>query len=392
MSALIDHGPADSQGNRLSRVLPFVRRHLGVDAVVVTEHCDGRDVCRAFDGDAGAFGIVLDGAAPAEPDHPTPGAACSASVPIALADGRLYGTLRCLSARGVVLDDHDATFLSLFAEMLAEQLERATTAQRRLADLQQALMPGAITMAMQPIITLATGRCAGVEALARFRSVGATPDVVFGQALEAGLAAELELAAVRSALAQRPRLPDGLYLSVNVGPTAILAPGFGAAIRSSGPLPGLVLEITEHASVDEYAALRRVLGPLRDEGLRLAVDDVGAGYASLRHVLRMRPDIIKIDRSLIDGIAGDVAQRSIVTSIVLLSLDMAAEIVAEGVERRADALALADLGVDMVQGYLFAAPTVERAHWDRWATRRFLPTPDAGAPMDRQRDRTGHPR
>ena len=382
ISALLGHGLADGDGGRLCRTLPFVREHLGVDLVVVAENVQGREVCRAFDGDADAFGICLDSAAgPALDQRAAGGVGVALSVPIQLSDGRRYGSLACLSGARMPLFEHDRTFLMLFAEMLGEQLERTSAVQRQRTQIQQALAPGAMTMAMQPIISLADGHCTGVEALARFPVLGSAPDVVFGLAHEAGLGAELELAAVRTALTQRRCLPADLYLSVNVGPTAIVAPGFESAIRSAGALPGLVLEITEHVSVIEYAALRRVLAPLRAEGLRLAVDDVGAGYASLRHVLRMRPDIIKIDRSLIDGIAGDVAQRSIVTSIVLLSLDLGADIVAEGVERPADVAALADLGVDMVQGYLFARPSTERSQWRGWSTTWTMPNhPAAVAP------------
>lgn len=381
-------------GGGLARVLQFVRKHLSLDLVCITELAERGHLYRAFDGDAESFGMIVD-AGPVLPEPVCqlmgqgttpcviPDTAADTrlnglsstwrdrvgayiGVPLRLADGQLYGTLSGLSHAARPLDERDVALMMMLGEMLAEQLERASTAQRKREDVEQALSSGAITMAMQPIIGLADGRCVGVEALARFPALNLAPDVLFEQAYEAGLAAELELAAVRAALAQRRHLPAALYLSVNIGPTGIMAAGFAAAVRSGGPLDGLVLEITEHLSVAEYAALSQVLAPLRADGMRLAVDDVGAGYASLRHVLRMRPDIIKIDRSLIDGIAGDVAQRSIVTSIVLLSLDLGAQIVAEGVERPADASALADLGVDLVQGYLFAAPTTDRRRWHDW--------------------------
>jgi EAL domain-containing protein (putative c-di-GMP-specific phosphodiesterase class I) len=101
--------------------------------------------------------------------------------------------------------------------------------------------------------------------------------------------------------------------------------------------------------------------------MRLAVDDVGAGYASFRHVLQLHPDIIKIDRSLVDGIAADSALRSIAGNLVLLALDIRATVVAEGVENLADLEVLETIGVDMAQGYLFARPCVDRAAWSRWS-------------------------
>ncbi|MCW2549359.1 MAG: hypothetical protein JWN96_3819, partial [Mycobacterium sp.] len=131
-------------------------------------------------------------------------------------------------------------------------------------------------------------------------------------------------------------------------------------------LPQLVLEITEHAAVDSYAELREALRPMRDNGLRLAIDDAGAGYASLKHVVELEPDIIKVDRSLIDGLAADRARRSVVSAFVLLALDMGAAVIAEGIETTEDLEAVRDLGVDAAQGYLFARPTTDRNAMAGW--------------------------
>ena len=115
-----------------------------------------------------------------------------------------------------------------------------------------------------------------------------------------------------------------------------------------------------------YHEIAAVLDPLRKRGLRIAVDDVGAGYASFSHVLGLRPDVIKIDRSLVVDIDKDLARRSFVTAIVLLAIDLRARVTAEGVERPEELTALAVLGVDQAQGYLLCRPTLDTDQWKRW--------------------------
>lgn len=389
----------------VTSILAFIRTHLAMDLAYVGEFVDGRQIYRALEGDALSFGIKLDdGPALASTysklmvDGEVPGVVGDTAadgrlrelpatterrigsyigVPLRRGDGSLLGALCCVSHEpNDTLDERDRQLMTMFAVILAERLEISTAAHNLHARVERALCGDAITVAMQPVISLMDGTCIGVEALARFPDAGLAPNVMFQHAYNVGLGEQLELVALRAALRHRHSLPAGLHLSVNVSPQAILAPGFDAAIRSTGPLSGLTLEVTEHVVIAEYEALSAVLTPLRAEGLQLAVDDVGAGYASLRHVLRMRPDIIKVDRSLVDGITRDAAQRSILTSIMLLSLDLGADVVAEGVENTSDAATLADLGVDMVQGYLFARPTTDTSEWPTWARAWAVPAHD----------------
>jgi EAL domain-containing protein (putative c-di-GMP-specific phosphodiesterase class I) len=137
-------------------------------------------------------------------------------------------------------------------------------------------------------------------------------------------------------------------------------------------LSQLVVEITEHSAVDSYAALHRQLAPLRKRGLRIAVDDAGAGYASLRHVLELQRDFIKLDRSLIHGIADDHARRVAVSAFNSLALDLGATVVAEGIERPADLSAVRDLGLHTAQGYLLGKPTMNSCVLARWIGTRQL--------------------
>jgi PAS domain S-box-containing protein len=226
-----------------------------------------------------------------------------------------------------------------------------------------------LKIALQPIVDLTTGRWTGVEALSRFPDRRA-PDVWFAEACEAGLTVELEQLAIRQALSTLGHLPDDIRLSVNASPEVILDAGFADALSAPGvALDRITVEITEHAPVTRYDDIHAVLAPLRERGLQLAVDDTGAGYASFHHVLRLRPDVIKLDRSLLMSINTDPARRAFVTAIVLLALELHASVTAEGVENLDELVTLATLGVDHAQGYLLARPETDRAVWQSWAHR-----------------------
>lgn len=231
---------------------------------------------------------------------------------------------------------------------------------RRLADqerrVRQVLGSGGLTLAFQPIVHVATSRLVGFEALARFADAR-TPDAWFDEADQVGLRAELELFAVERALAALPLVAPHLSLSINASPEVLQDDRFAAALRRPEvPLDRLVIEVTEHARIESYEALAEALRPLRQAGARLAVDDTGAGYASLTHVLRLRPDIIKLDRSLVTEVSGDRARRTLITALILLALELGASVTAEGVETEQDLRAVEDLGVDQVQGYLLGQP------------------------------------
>lgn len=225
------------------------------------------------------------------------------------------------------------------------------------------LTTGRLRSVGQPIVDLTTGAVRGVEALARFPD-GGSPERWFAEAVQAGRGVELELLAVRRALELVPHLPDGVYLSLNASPRSMADPAL-AELLAGGPLPlsRVVLELTEHEEVVRYDALTDVLAPLRAAGMRLAVDDVGAGYASFRHVLQLRPDIIKLDRSLVRGIDVDGASRAVVTAIALVALEVGAAITAEGVETAAELDTVLTLGVDCAQGYLIGRPGSHPTTW-----------------------------
>jgi EAL domain-containing protein (putative c-di-GMP-specific phosphodiesterase class I) len=236
-------------------------------------------------------------------------------------------------------------------------------ARHRVAD---AIEHRRVHIALQPIIDLTTGRLAGAEALARFAD-GRPPDEWFGEATETGQVLDLDALTFASAVGLLRTLPEHCYLSVNASPELVMR---GDLVRRLDeqrvPLDRLVIEVTEHVKVSSYSDLHTRLAVLRERGVRLAIDDTGAGYASFNHVLQLKPDIIKIDRSLIVDITDDAARRSLVTALVLLALDLDASITAEGVETASELETLATLGVDCAQGYLLARPSTDRSRWAAW--------------------------
>ena len=231
---------------------------------------------------------------------------------------------------------------------------------------EQVLQRRAVDVALQPVIDLTTGRITGTEALARFAD-GRPPDIWLAEAVETGQGLAMDRLAFTTAVRQLKRLPTACYLSVNATPELIVHGRLTELINEQRvPVERLVIELTEHVKIASYNDLQVGLAQLRERGVRLAVDDTGAGYASFNHVLQLKPDIIKIDRSLIANVNADPARRSLITALVLLALDLNATVVAEGVETMAELSTLGSLGVDCAQGYLLARPSTERARWRRW--------------------------
>ena len=230
---------------------------------------------------------------------------------------------------------------------------------------------GDLSVVFQPILEARGHRLVGVEALARF-SDGRPPDVWFDEAAEVGLRLDLELLAIRRALVVLRSLPEAASVSVNASPEVIADVRFARTLEGAQvALDRVVVEVTEHVRVRQYDDLDAALAPLRAKGLRLAVDDAGAGYASLSHVLRLRPDIIKLDRSLVCDVANDHARRTLIVAFTLLGIDIGATVTAEGVETAEELAAVTDLGVDHVQGYLIGRPSAAPEDW----TKAFTPYP-----------------
>ncbi|OMH23477.1 diguanylate phosphodiesterase [Tersicoccus phoenicis] len=224
-----------------------------------------------------------------------------------------------------------------------------------------ALARGAIDTAYQPIVDIARGTVVGYEALARFPGFAErNPEQWFANARGHGCAAELEAAALRCALRHRRTLPANCFLTVNVSPDLLVSEPVRAVWREeagrSGDLGGLVVELTEQAPIDSYAELEADLNVLRSAGALIAVDDAGAGYAGLQHLVRLRPSLIKIDRALIQDVDIDETKRALVELVGTFASRIDAWVLAEGIERAEELATLADLGVPLAQGYHLARP------------------------------------
>jgi EAL domain-containing protein (putative c-di-GMP-specific phosphodiesterase class I) len=206
----------------------------------------------------------------------------------------------------------------------------------------------------QPAIRLDAPRVEFFEALARFRS-GESPDRWFAAAADADFGTELEMLAARSAIEGLNTLPEGSSISINMSPSTILSSMFAEEFTSA-PLECIILEITENEAVEWYEPIVNVLSPLRERGLRVAVDDVGAGYSSFRHILQIRPDIIKLDISICRDIHTDDARRALTSALITFARQIGSELVAEGVENTLELNSLRALGMSIVQGYIFARP------------------------------------
>lgn len=254
------------------------------------------------------------------------------------------------------------------SRLLSPETAQEAAASRSRTRIREVIDGNLLLTAFQPIHSLATGHLIGVEALSRFVSDdGPRTECWFQEAAAVDLLAELEFAALTTALEAARELPPLIYVALNISPVTCLDPRLpGILERSSLPLERIVLELTERLEVPEYGPLISALAPLREYGLRIAVDDAGSGFASMRHVLHVRPDIIKLDRSLITGIDDDQGQRALGAALVEFARQMGATIVAEGIETQAELAAVTGLGMTAGQGYLLGRPSVHPREWATW--------------------------
>jgi EAL domain-containing protein (putative c-di-GMP-specific phosphodiesterase class I) len=228
------------------------------------------------------------------------------------------------------------------------------------AAVQAVLAGAAIQVVFQPVVDTSSWAILGYEALARFPvEPHRSPDKWFADAADVGLGPALELAAVASALDGLRHIPPDAFLAVNVSVEPLLSPELHDLITPE-IAPRLVLELTEHIPVEDYGPVLRAVAALRKRGVRLAVDDTGAGYASLRHILALSPDIIKLDLSLVRDIQHDPARRALAAALIAFATDTNTQLIAEGVETADELDALISLGICWAQGYHLGRPAALR--------------------------------
>jgi EAL domain-containing protein (putative c-di-GMP-specific phosphodiesterase class I) len=223
-------------------------------------------------------------------------------------------------------------------------------------------LPERLQVVLQPVARLSDLEPLGYEALARFPRPGtgiADPQGCFEYAHEAGLAPALESVALQRALPKRSALPATCYLGANVSAVLLTRPEIRAVLERAAPLDGVVIELTERHPLGSLPESRRAAGWLRRLGARLAIDDVGAGYAGLQWFIDLEPEVVKIDRALIRGLEHDRRRRTVVRTLVAMCQDFGATAVAEGIETPEELDAVRELEVPCGQGFLLGRPSLD---------------------------------
>lgn len=236
-------------------------------------------------------------------------------------------------------------------------------------DLASAILGGEIETVYQPQFTLPTEQLIGAEALARWQhpqlgEIGAGP--LFAIAEEQGLTTRLSHRIVANALAEFARWPGHLRLSVNVMPEEVAAGDFASAfldrVAQAGVNPArLTVEITEEVLLGDLGKAAVTLGTMCEAGIRIALDDFGAGFCNFRYLKILPLDYLKLDRSMVEGVAEDERDLAVLRGIVAMGRALGLRVIAEGVETAAQRAIVADEGCDTYQGFLRAAPMPAKA-------------------------------
>ncbi len=369
--------------------LVAIRNHLGMEVAYFSEFVDGRTIFRRVDapglqhlikpGDSQSLDDVycnhiLEGRLPELiPDTslvplafgmPITAAVpigSHVSIPIRLLDGTPFGMFCCLSPRAIPnLSERDLATMKVFAGIAMKQVNGELQQRRDMKRVHDrtasVLAEKGYAIAFQPIFDLDTAQVVSCEALCRFSPEPyRSPDKWFKDASDVGLGIDLELAVIQAAVGAFPLLPATLSLSVNASPEAVVSGRLADALDPRYA-DSTIIEITEHAEVADYAILHEHLAPLKRRGMKVAVDDAGAGYSGLQHIVQLAPDIIKMDMSLTRAIDVDPARRALASAMVFYAREMSACVVAEGIETEAELSTLKRIGADRGQGYVLARP------------------------------------
>jgi len=304
---------------------------------------------------------------------PARGIRSMVSVPLIRPDGAL-GVLNAGSHRPDAFEPRDVVLLASMAEFVTAVVGAARDFSRVTARLssdargegrrdaaarawiEQIVTTRDFSLVFQPIFDLENGSMLAAEALVRFSAWGSkTPVAVIALAHRVGLGVDLEVAIAQAALAHLGELPQTALLSLNAGPAALASGGVTAALADV-EAERVIVELTEQGRVDEHPQLARALRDLRAAGARLAIDDAGSGFASLMHILRLAPEVIKLDGELISSIDVDPVRRSLASSLLRFAAESGSLTIAERIETAAELQALRELGVRHGQGFHLARP------------------------------------
>lgn len=381
-----EHSPVDE---KLNKILTIVRKHLGMSVAFVSEFTNGKRVFTHINAERPEL-------APKPGDHDPqedtycyklchkqvpeliPDTSknqitnaldvtsalqigCYIGVPIYFSSGRLYGTFCSYKEQpDETYTDKDIALLQMVSEIVASILEKDAEAQadnlKVCAELANIITNQKLTILYQPIYCLHSNEVSGYESLSRFHSDPyRPPNEWFDDAEKVGWGEALEIMAIKKAVQGVSLLNTTAYVSINVSPEYILNGALSRALEHIDA-SRIVVEITEHSPVDDYEAFKKALQPLRKQGLRLAVDDAGAGYASFQHILQIEPDYIKLDVSLTRDIHKDTKKQLLAKALFAYAKAIDCTIIAEGIEILDELSTLRELGIDKIQGYFLSHP------------------------------------
>lgn len=264
---------------------------------------------------------------------------------------------RCARGETVFMPPSASTVMREHAMLARDMAEAEVDRHDRVARMRGICDGDAIEIVFQPIADLISGKLFGVEALARFpEHQDLNTGEWFDEAVDLGMTSALELAALRLAIEEFNRSAfDDLPVSINLSPATLLEAQLLSMIE--GLERHLVIEITEHERIDDYDAVNAVRKQLAKRGVRVAVDDTGAGFASLRHILDLTPDLVKLDISITKDVDIDDSRRALAKGLVTFAREIGARVVAEGIERRGELACMREIGVDYGQGFFIARPS-----------------------------------
>ncbi|TMM42003.1 sensor domain-containing phosphodiesterase [Colwellia ponticola] len=388
-SLILNKNNSGNVNSQLKNILSIIRKHLNMEVAFISEFIDGERVFRFIDAKHEVPPINVGESDPLEQtycqrivDNTLPNIIQNTNndnitktlsvtnklsigsymgVPIRLSTGKTYGTFCCYKkSPDDTLNKRDLSFLSVIADIVSDLIEQHIDVEDAHKAIEQRtllmLEPNKIEIHYQPVYSLITNQVTGFESLSRFVSTPyITPDVWFNEASQVGLGEELEMMAINNAIKGMGDFQKDLYISINTSPEYILS-GAVAKILSGIDTRRIVLEITEHSPISSYADFREALKPLREQGVRLAIDDAGAGYSSFKHILELEADIIKLDISLTQNIHRDRKKFLLAKALCGFAKAIDCIIIAEGIETAEELNALKELNVDKVQGYLLGRP------------------------------------
>jgi EAL domain-containing protein (putative c-di-GMP-specific phosphodiesterase class I) len=285
---------------------------------------------------------------------------CHLNVPLRLSDGEVFGSFCCVSRNADrSVSERDMEVLRAFGKLAGELIESSLAAEEETTRLGRKICEvidrRAISTYQQPIHDLRTLGVVGVESLSRFEDADLrSPEKWFEEAKSVGRGLELELMAIERALESDSLAGTDAYISVNASPETVMS-GEIVPLLKNHPGRKVVIELTEHEQVSDFARLRGALAEIREHA-QIAVDDVGAGYAGLRYLVDLAPDLLKLDISLTRDIHTDLARQAMAKAIVLYAKAIGSEVIAEGVESADELDMLKGIGVKFGQGFHFTPP------------------------------------